>query len=471
VIGVKRRIAIVTNDILTPRMAGPAIRAWHMAEVLATEHEVRLVSTIAPCELRSDTFGVEVARDDALKHIERWCDILVFQGAVMYEHPFLRESDRVLVVDLYNPMHLETLEQARDQGESWRTAAVRLSTLLLNEQMARGDYFLAASPKQRDFWLGSLAAVGRINPILYDRDPSLGRLISVVPFGLPGRLPEHRRPALKGVVPGIGAEDRVLLWGGGVYNWFDPLTLLWAVDHVRRRIPDVRLYFLGLRHPNPMVPTMRMASQTLELANRLDLVGTHVFFNDGWVPYEDRENYLLEADIGISTHLEHVETAFSFRTRILDYLWAGLPIVATEGDFFAELINSERLGVTVPPRDVAALAEALTLTLEDHAFASECRGRALEVARRFVWPEVLQPLAQFCRQPSRSPDLLDQATAATIGLGEAPPRPPTGLIDNLRILLDHLEEGGPRLVVAKARSRLSRRLAGPSRSPHTGQRG
>jgi hypothetical protein len=36
----------------------------------------------------------------------------------------------------------------------------------------------------------------------------------------------------------------------------------------------------------------------------------------------------------VSTHYEHVETTFAFRTRILDYLWAGLPVVATGGDAF-----------------------------------------------------------------------------------------------------------------------------------------
>ena len=27
----------------------------------------------------------------------------------------------------------------------------------------------------------------------------------------------------------MAADDRVILWGGGIYNWFDPLTLIRAV--------------------------------------------------------------------------------------------------------------------------------------------------------------------------------------------------------------------------------------------------
>ncbi len=133
---------------------------------------------------------------------------------------------------------------------------------MLNEQLRRGDFFLCASDKQRDFWLGQLAAVGRINPATYDGDENLEDLLAVVPFGVTDEPPRHTRPVLRGVVPGIGDDDKVILWGGGIYNWFDPLTLLRAVDKLRRRMPEVRLYFLGLKHPNPHVGEMRMADET-----------------------------------------------------------------------------------------------------------------------------------------------------------------------------------------------------------------
>src|SRR5205823_4208253 len=110
-------------------------------------------------------------------------------------------------------------------------------------------------------WLGALGALGRINPLNYDADPSLRSLIDVVPFGVDDVSPVQHRHAIRGVVDGITADDEVLLWGGGVYNWFDPLTLIRAVDTLRARRPNLRLYFLGMKHPNPEVPQMRMATE------------------------------------------------------------------------------------------------------------------------------------------------------------------------------------------------------------------
>ncbi|MDQ4069897.1 MAG: glycosyltransferase, partial [Actinomycetota bacterium] len=360
----RRRIVVATGDTLAAKMAGPAIRAVAMAEVLAAEHDVELV-TLGRCTLTHPVFACRSVTGPELRALERRSDVMIFQGLVMSSFPWIRHSDKVLVADIYNPFHLEQLEQGKDGGEASRTKVVEECVEALNAQLSRGDFFLCASEKQRDFWLGQLGSLGRINPATYDEDETLESLIAVVPFGVPDRPPVHTRNALKGVIPGIGPDDKVVLWGGGIYNWFDPLTLIHAIDGLRNRRPDVRLFFLGLKHPNPDVPEMRMAVAARSLADTLGLTGKHVFFNDEWVAYEDRQNFLLEADVGVSTHLTHVETAYSFRTRLLDYLWAALPVVATAGDTFAELIKSERLGLTVPAGDVAALEEALLRMLDD----------------------------------------------------------------------------------------------------------
>jgi len=124
-----------------------------------------------------------------------------------------------------------------------------------------------------------------------------------------------------------------------------------------------------------------------------------VFYEDvdlGWRfnLFGHRVRYVPESASGARTsHLDHVETAFSFRTRILDYFWAGLPVVATEGDALADVIESEALGVTVPPEDVDALADALLRLLDDEDFAAQCRGNIAGVSRRYQWATALRPLA------------------------------------------------------------------------------
>jgi glycosyltransferase involved in cell wall biosynthesis len=137
---------------------------------------------------------------------------------------------------------------------------------------------------------------------------------------------------MRGAIEGIGPDDKVVLWGGGVYNWFDPLTLIRAIDRLKEQVPEVRLVFMGMTHPNPGIPKMRMAVETVQLSDELGLTGKHVFFNDTWVALDERHNFLLESDVAVATHFDGLETDFAFRTRILDCMWSSLPVVATEGD-------------------------------------------------------------------------------------------------------------------------------------------
>lgn len=447
-----RRILVATGDVLAPRMAGPAIRAWQIAQALGAEHSVHLVSSLE-CRIDDAPFPVSHVDDERFAELLEWSEIVVIQGHLMRQFPALMHSDKIVVGDVYDPFHLEVLEQARDLPVEERQRLTADCVDVLNEQLRRCDFMVCASTKQRDFWLGQLAALGRINPATYDEDESLDALIAVVPFGVGDDAPVRTRHAIRGAVPGIAADDLVVLWGGGVYNWFDPLTLLRAVDRITDRVPDIRLFFLGLKHPNPHVGEMRMAVDTRRLADELGLTGRFVFFNEDWVEYDDRQNFLLDADVGISTHLDHVETAFSFRTRILDYLWAGLPVVATRGDSLADLIEARGLGVTVPASDVDALADALERILTDAPRRAACAEASAAAAAELTWSTVLEPLVRFCRAPRRAPDLLDPLFRPPEWPGT--PRP-SGLRNDVRIVVDGLRRGQLRELGQRAAARMRR---------------
>jgi len=400
----RRKILVVTADSLAPRMAGPAIRAFEIAKALATVADVKLASTVHSSLLHPD-FEIIEALGDELREIEEWADVIIFQGHLLASHPWVKDSSKIIVADIYDPMHLEQLEQSKGHSADDRIAGSVDVVHVLNDQIKRADFMICASEKQRDFWLGQLAGLGRVNPVTYDRDASLRTLLDVVPFGLDPVPPVQRKHAIKGAIDGIAPDDKVILWGGGIYNWFDPLTLIRAVDALSRRRPNVRLFFLGVKHPNPHVPTMRMAVDAQALASELGLLNTVVFFNEGWVPYEERADYILDADLGVSTHLDHLETAFSFRTRILDYLWASLPIVSTDGDTFADLIREHRLGRVVPPEDVTALELALEELLFDDQESAATSERVKTFARTMTWDRLLSPLVRFSLEGERAADL------------------------------------------------------------------
>ena len=458
---------VVTGDVVGPGMAGPAIRAWHMAECLAEEHDVVLATTSGHRAGEGTSggtggstggaagagFRLEAPDPARFERLMAWCEVAVVQGFVLLHVPALRRPDRIMVVDVYDILHLEALELSKRMTDGSRAEHVGASLDALNDQAARGDFFICASEKQRDYWIGHLSAVGRVNVATYGHDPLLRSLVDVVPFGLPPRAPRRNGPGPRTTIPGIGPDDDVLLWAGGIYDWLDPVTLVRAVDRLRHRRPRVRLVFMGTRHPNPEVPVMAMALEARDLARALGLEGTHVFFNDGWVDYGSRQNWLLDADIGVSTHFEHAETAFAFRTRLLDYLWAGLPVVATAGDAFAELIGREGLGRVVRPEDVDGLEQALYELLSDPASSASCRESIERVRGGFEWPTALAPLLRFCREPSRAADTVAPTPEGPAGGAVA------GLKRRTRTAAALYAQGGAHAVLRVAAQRLRRAMA------------
>ncbi|TFC27634.1 glycosyltransferase [Cryobacterium sp. TMT2-18-3] len=453
------RVLIITGDPIGAKMAGPAIRAWNMAEALSRNNVVTLV-TLAGAEPVSAPFDIVHVRpgdDRAMRRLEQSADVIVFQGLAMALFDSLRNSTKIIVADIYDPMHLEQLEQGREQGTVQWNKQVVDATDVLNEQLSRGDFFLCASERQRHFYLGQLAALGRVNPANYANDPDLTGLISVVPFGLNEIFPPATKPVLKGVLPGIGAKDKVLLWSGGLYNWFDPKTLIRAVADVAERHDNVRLFFQGTKHPHPGVPEMGIVAESRALASELGSLDRFVFFNPSWVDYADRHNFLGEADAGVSTHFAHVETTFSFRTRILDYLWAGLPMVVTEGDHFAELVAREQLGIVVPPADVAALVSALETVLFDEAFIEAARKNIARVRADYEWDTVLAPLVDFVGKPAHAADLV---ASGVVGAGDLSSRRPAvrrkkhGLRHDAGLFVHYLRNGGLGVVLKKVKSRI-----------------
>jgi glycosyltransferase involved in cell wall biosynthesis len=355
-----------------------------------------------------------------LQQQARQYDAIIVSGYVLAVNRFLKTLDIPLVVDIYSPFNLENLQRIANKKLAFQCQDHGDVLSVLKDQLQVGDFFLCASETQRDYWLGLLSALNRVNPLTYRDDPTLRRLIAVVPFGLPATSPCHSNQALKGVYPGIRTTDRIVLWGGGVYDWLDPLTLIQAMATITAQRDDVKLFFMGTKHPNPTVRGFGMLRQAKELSRQLGLENRFVFFND-WVPYQDRANYLLEADIGVSLHLNHLETRYAFRTRLLDCIWAGLPIICTSGDAIADLVSDYQLGRVVGCQAVIEVATAIVDLLETPTLRAEYSSRFEAIAPAFSWPNVARPLVTFCQAPYLAADRgLVAASSGVEDISETP---------------------------------------------------
>ena len=331
-----------------------------------------------------------------------WADVVIFPTDLASEFPQLVALDAALVVDGYNPLLAELLPLIADRKPAARLAAWTGRMVELHQQYLIGDFFICASERQRNWWLGQLEVAGRINPETFETDPSLRSLVDVVPYGLPSAAPQRPGAVVRNVWPGIGDEAHLLLWGGGLWPWLDPVTAIEAVARVVQTHPHVKLLFPGTRHPNPAmqeIPTGYVASRAR--ADQLGLTDKSVFFGD-WVPYEQWPGLLLECDLALSLHFDSFETQLAFRGRVLDYIWSNLPMVVTTGDATSELVAQHDLGIVVNYGDAAATAAAISTLLDEQP--ARRRPHFAAARRTLTWERAAEPLVRFCRQPRRASD-------------------------------------------------------------------
>ena len=410
-------LLIVSHDVVGSQMAGPGIRYFHLARVLA--HELPVILAVPghssnDLTLPNVTFVTYQANEwSSLAPLFAQATAALLPSAFIADHPQVADVDAALIIDGYNPLLAEWLavysrEALAAEPRKWHRRLERQAA-----PIHVGDFFICASERQRDWWLGQLEAHGRINPATYQADPTLRQLIDVVAYGLPVEPPTATRSFIKGVWEGIAPTDKVVLWGGGLWPWLDPMTAIEAIHHLAATRPEIKLIFPGTRHPNKNVagmPTRLADAQAL--ADQHGLTNRNVFFGD-WVAFPDWPNVLLESDVALTLHTESVESRLAFRSRVLDYVWAELPVVATTGDATSDLIAEYGLGIQVRANDAASVAAAIVALIDEAPLA---RAAAFAHARAELnWDRAAAPLAAFCRAPHRAPDRAQHAPADTSG--------------------------------------------------------
>lgn len=147
--------------------------------------------------------------------------------------------------------------------------------------------------------------------------------------------------------------------------------LLEALPRVVARFPDVRARLVGgVEGPE---------GEFHELARRLGVAG-HVEFA-GQVPREALRGLYAEADLLVVPSL-----AEGHPLAPVEALACGTPVVGSDIPGLNETVAEGVNGALVPPRDPAALAEAICRLLGDEALLDRLSRAARPSAERYAWP-------------------------------------------------------------------------------------
>jgi glycosyltransferase involved in cell wall biosynthesis len=385
------RVLVLTDDLVGPVMAGSALRAWELARALLNDGHDVVISGGAGSS-HPEGHGPPVVDRPPW----RWADALLAPPWCLPTRAFV--GDHLLVIDGVTPLlaELAASPQTREIARRRRTAGARLPLVA-----ARADAVLVAGDEQMAWWSSRVSHRSDV-PLI------------PVPFGISETDPSSDTDPIDGVPAGWS----VVLWWGGVWPWLDLETLLAA----RARLGSARV--------SVVVPTAdrpgggaHFTSRELEAAAaRHGLEKPAVVPLERWVPYATRDRVLNRSSILAVLHRTGPESELSFRTRALDGVWAGVPLLLSEGGAAARIANAQGWGAVVPTGDAKLTAAALDLLLSERS-QGRCRTALADSREEWRWSTVAQPLLDVlpeisrCHRGSLAPAAL---RAAAVLAGQSP---------------------------------------------------
>jgi glycosyltransferase involved in cell wall biosynthesis len=386
-------------------MAAPGIRCFEMARELADAgHEVTLAIPNEP-EIDTTAFHQLQFRRRLPADLTQRSDVVVVGGAGHNIMPAIRiPRAKPRVIDLSFPVALEILAVGDQEKTVWpppvpaQNLASRLARYLYES-----DMLLCASDQQRQLYLGALLMTGRIDPTLLRDDPALSKLIAIAGFGCPSELPIKTGPGPRELIQGVSRGDYVLVWSGGLGDWYDPETVIRAIAAAADRVERLRMVFMGTNPREGHLAHTSAAQRAYDLARHLGLLNRNVFFYEQWIPYEDRANWLCDVDVAVVASPYTLESEMAVRTRFLDYFWTATPVICTAGGIYADEIERDRLGIVVASGDVDAMAKAI-VSASRLSMRDGMRTRLRAARDRHTWHSSLRPLVEFVANPRRAVD-------------------------------------------------------------------
>lgn len=195
------------------------------------------------------------------------------------------------------------------------------------------------------------------------------RRVLVIPNGVdldlfdrpPGPLPPEGDERLRGRF--------VVVFLGTLKPWHGVRTLLRAFARLRRSVPRAHLLIIG---DGPMRGEVERAARRL---------GSDAITACGAVPHEAVPSWLARADVGVAPYPALRDFYFS-PLKVVEYLAAGLPVVASAIGQIPSLVRDGRTGLLVRPGDESALAASLARLEADGRLRARLARRAREDARR-----------------------------------------------------------------------------------------
>lgn len=297
-------------------------------------------------------------------------------------------------MDIYGDP-LTIMQVARYRAGSDR--GIPTSIAFVRKVLQKGDMYSVCGTPQQHAIVGELAMAGRLNShtlgyqfaqIILPGSPSMGTKSDKL----------RERPQL--CSKGVSSENFVVLWCGGYNTWTDVETLFSGLEWAMAQNPNIHYVSIGASTYNVLENAYDRFLKMIEASKF-----SNNFHMLGWQPWNEVINYYRESDVGLSIDALHYETIYGTRTRLVEMIAAGLPVITSLGCELSDLLGRRGAGLTFNTGDWRGLGEQILTVAMDQDLCSRMARTALDYAKNDLsFAVTTDPIRNWVQNPQLAPD-------------------------------------------------------------------
>lgn len=272
----EEKVLIISHMPIKTKCTGPSLRFINIAKILNDRFKTKLYA-------RKIDDNQKKTLSFLTTHF--WKSIL--NATIVYSQPsrlryllIERLLNKKIIIDLYDPTDIENLEMYKNSNSFKSKLIKNYSSFRLKFSILIADYFVCSNEKQKDYWIGYIQGMGVNISNKYKENEQLNNIIGYLPFGIDENIPKKNDNPIAKKFKNIKENDKVFIWAGGIWNWFDSKNLVRAMNEIKDR-EEIKVLFLGVPDNQSLqLDKNKNAKETIELAKSLGLYNKTILFND-----------------------------------------------------------------------------------------------------------------------------------------------------------------------------------------------
>jgi glycosyltransferase involved in cell wall biosynthesis len=267
----------------------------------------------------------------------------------------------------------------------------------MREILKKADKISVCSNTQKHLSVGELALAGRLTSKSFGYD-----FVDVV---YPGILPKNEPSAVDNrsrirAKVNINPQDYVVLWCGGYNAWTDVETLFRGLEIAMKANP--RIHFLSVG-----ASTYSNSETQYDLFQKLihNSEQKENFHLLDWQPWREIYGYYQASDIGVNIDALHYETIYGTRTRLLEMIGAGLPVITSLGSEISYMLHEKKAAVVFEPKNNMSLGNHLISLSQNAEIGNTVKcNAALFAVNELSFQATTKSLRDWIKHPAYAPD-------------------------------------------------------------------